>query len=118
MSLIQRIDTKDTYSEIVVHNNTVYLSGQVPWRFEDYDFPYQVEEVFKSIDTQLARVGSNKTKILSMRIYLRDSDEYELMNVEFKKWMPSGFAPTRATIGNVKFPNPKWRIEVVVIAAV
>jgi len=114
---ITRIDTKDTYSEIVVHNNIVYLSGQVPWKFEDYDFPVQIEEVFTSIDTQLARVGSDKTKILSLRIYMRDPHNYDMMNEAFKKWMPIGYAPSRATIGNVIFPNSKWQIEIVVIAA-
>jgi enamine deaminase RidA (YjgF/YER057c/UK114 family) len=39
------------------------------------------------------------------------------MNEVFEKWIPDGCAPTRATICNVKFPNPKWQIEVVAIAA-
>ena len=43
---IQRIDCKKRYSEIVIHNNTVYLSGQVPWKCEDSDFITQTEEVF------------------------------------------------------------------------
>ena len=116
-SAIQRIDTKDTYSEIVVHNNTVYLSGQVPWMNENSDFITQTEEVFNSIDIQLERVNSNKTKILSLRIYMQKPENYEAMNTVFKKWMPIGFAPSRATICNITFPNPKWQIEIVVIAA-
>jgi enamine deaminase RidA (YjgF/YER057c/UK114 family) len=114
---IVRIDTKDTYSEIVIHNNTIYLSGQVPWKFEDYDIVTQCDEVFKSIDTQLERVKSDKTKIVSLRIYMRKPEDYESMNLSFKKWMPIGYAPSRATICDVKFPNPKWQIEVVVVAA-
>ena len=39
------------------------------------------------------------------------------MNLVFDRWIPDGCAPTRATIGNVIFPNPKWEIEVVAIAA-
>jgi enamine deaminase RidA (YjgF/YER057c/UK114 family) len=62
---IVRIDTKETYSEIVIHNNTIYLSGQVPWEFEDYDIVTQTEEVFRSIDKQLEKVKSDKTKILA-----------------------------------------------------
>ena len=115
---IQRIDCKKRYSEIVIHNNIVYLSGQVPWNFEDYDFPMQAEEVFNSVEQQLIKAGSDKSKILSLTIYLRDPDDYEMMNTVFDKWMPNGCAPTRATICNVKFPNPKWQIEVVTIAAI
>ena len=43
---ITRVDCKKRYSEAVIHNNTVYLSGQVPWKSEDADFVIQAEEVF------------------------------------------------------------------------
>jgi len=115
---IQRIDVKKRYSEIVIHNKTIYLSGQVPWLCENDDFTKQTEEVFRLVEEQLIRVGSNKTKLLSLRIYLKDPNNYELMNSVFDNWIPDGCAPTRATIGNVIFPNPKWQIEVVVIASI
>ena len=114
---IIRIDCKKRYSEIVIHNNTVYLAGQVPWQCEDADFTTQTNEVFQLVETQLIKAGTNKSKLLSLRIYLRDPNNYELMNNVFDKWIPDGCAPTRATIGNVIFPNPKWQIEVVAIAA-
>ena len=117
MTSIKRIDTKETYSEIVVHNNTAYLSGQVPWRCESSDFITQTQEVFNLIDLQLEKVNSDKTKILSLRIYMKNPENYEAMNSIFKNWIPVGFAPSRATICNVTFPNPNWQIEVVVIAA-
>jgi enamine deaminase RidA (YjgF/YER057c/UK114 family) len=117
MSEIKRIDVKKRYSEIVIHNNTVYLSGQVPWEFEDYDIDIQTANVFKLVEDQLIKAGSDKNKLLSLRIYLRNPEDYDLMNEVFEKWIPDGCAPTRATICNVKFPNPKWQIEVVAIAA-
>jgi len=117
MTSIRRIDTKETYSEIVVHNNTAYLSGQVPWRCESSDFITQTQEVFNLIDLQLEKVNSDKTKILSLRIYMKNPENYDAMNSVFKNWIPVGFAPSRATICNVTFPNPNWQIEIVVIAA-
>ena len=42
---IQRIDVKKRYSEIVIHNKTIYLSGQVPWLCENDDFLKQTEEL-------------------------------------------------------------------------
>jgi enamine deaminase RidA (YjgF/YER057c/UK114 family) len=69
------------------------------------------------VQEQLLKAGSDKSKLLSLRIYLRNPEDYELMNTVFDKWIPDGCAPTRATICNVKFPNPKWQIEVVGIAA-
>ena len=115
---IQRIDCKKRYSEIIIHNNTVYLSGQVSWQFEDENFSVQAEDVFNQVEEKLLKAGSDKTKILSLRIYICNPNDYDLMNVVFDKWIPDNCAPTRATIGNVIFPNPKWKIEVVCIAAI
>jgi len=113
---IKRIDQYPRYSDAVVHNNTVYLSGQVPWKCEDLDFKSQTEEVFKLVEEQLIKAGSDKTKILSLRIYIKNPDNYELLNQVYDLWLPKNYAPSRATIGNVIFPNPKWQIEVVTIA--
>ena len=52
-----------------------------------------------------------------MTIYLQDPTDYENMNSVFDKWIPDNCAPARATIGNVIFPNNKWKIEIVVIAS-
>ena len=115
---IQRIDTKPTYSEIVINNNVVYLSGQVPQDTAGGEFKNQVKEVFNLIDFQLQRVGSNKTKILNLQIFLTDPANYGDMNKVFLEWMPEGKAPARNTICGVKFPNSGWKIEVVVTAAI
>jgi enamine deaminase RidA (YjgF/YER057c/UK114 family) len=115
---IQRIDTKPTYSEIVINNNVVYLSGQVAQEYAKSDFKSQAREVFSLIDFQLQRVGSNKTKILNLQIFLTDPANYGDMNNVFLEWMPEGKAPARNTICGVRFPNPNWKIEVVVTAAI
>jgi enamine deaminase RidA (YjgF/YER057c/UK114 family) len=114
---ITRIDCKKRYSEAVIHNNTVYLSGQVPWKSEDLDFVTQAKEVFDLVEAQLLKAGSDKTKMLSLRIYLKNPEMYELMNSVFDDWIPNGCSPSRATICNVTFPNPNWQIEVVCIGA-
>ena len=115
---IQRIDTKPTYSEIVINNNVVYLSGQVAQEYANSDFKSQAREVFSLIDFQLQRVGSNKTKILNLQIFLTDPANYGDMNNVFLEWMPEGKAPARNTICGVRCPNPNWKIEVVVTAAI
>jgi enamine deaminase RidA (YjgF/YER057c/UK114 family) len=115
---ISRIGGNSRYSEAVVHNNTVYLSGQVPWKSEGADIRVQCQEVFANVEKQLKAAGSSVSKILSMTIYLRDPAEYEAMNSVYDAWIPMGCAPARATICNVLFPNLKWKVEVTAIAAV
>ena len=69
--MIHRIDTGPRMSEAVVHGQTVYLAGQVA---DDTaaDVRGQTEQVLASIDELLARVGSDKTKILQATVYLAD----------------------------------------------
>ena len=110
---ITRIGGTKRYSDIVVHNKIVYLSGVVPSK--DGTIYEQTKEVFSLIDANLKCVGSSKYDILTMTIYLKDETEYEAMNVAFDEWGPS--PPARATIG-VRFPNPLWKLEIVLTATI
>jgi len=117
MSNIQRHGEKPTYTEIVIHNGTIYLSGQVPWLTAGKAIELQTKEVLNLIDDQLETAGSNRGRILSMQIFLRNPDDYSKMNEVFIDWIHGASAPARNTICGIQFPNSKWDIEVVVIAA-
>jgi enamine deaminase RidA (YjgF/YER057c/UK114 family) len=117
---MKRLGITPRYSQAVIHNQTVYLSGQVPWETSraTSDIRVQTVEVLEYIDEQLALAGSDKSKILSLQIFMRDASEYEEMNEVFVKWIPDGAAPARNTICGVEFPNADWKIEMVVVAGV
>lgn len=115
--MIERIGVKPTYSEAVISNGTVYLSGQVPWETTGRDITEQVQEVLDLIDLRLAEARSDKTRILSMQIFLKSPENYAAMNDVFLKWIPEGCSPARNTICGVNFPTPGWGVEIVVIAA-
>lgn len=117
MSEIERIDINPTYTNIITHNNTVYLSGQVPWKTAGKDITLQVKEVFEQISGHLNTAGTDLTKILSMQVFLKNPSDYSIFNKVFLEWIPNGFAPTRNTICGIQFPNPDWSIEIVVVAA-
>lgn len=112
---IERVGVKPTYSGAVVHGDTIYLSGQVPW--ESVGIEAQTNEVFEQIERQLTELGSGMDRILSMQIFLADPIDYAAMNSVFASWIPPGAAPARNTICGVKFPNSSWRIEIVIVAA-
>ena len=115
--MIRRIDTKPTYTEIVIHDKTVYLSGQVPWKTAGTHIRYQCIEVFKNIDEKLEEAGTEKRKILNLQVFLKDPTHYSIFNEEFIKWIPDGFAPARNTICGITFPYNEWGLEIVVTAA-
>ena len=94
---IQRQHTNERMSQIVVHNGTVYLAGQVG---EDMSagVEQQTRETLAAIERLLEEAGTDKTRILSVTIYLKDIDaDFEGMNRVWDQWLPRG-APARATV--------------------
>ena len=103
-------------SEMAVHNGTIYLAGQVP-DDTSVNIQGQTRQVLESIDALLAQAGSDKSKILHAQIFLPDLGDFAAMNEVWEAWVVPGHTPTRATV-QAALANPKWKIEVVVTAAV
>jgi len=115
MSTIQRYHVGPRLSEIVVHNNTVYLAGQIA-EVLDKDAKGQTAEVLAAVDRLLAEVGSDKTRILSVTIYLTDMADYDAMNEAWSAWVQPGHTPARATV-EAKLADDRYKVEMSVIAA-
>ena len=115
MSSIQRYHVGPRLCEIVVHNNTVYLAGQIA---EDLnkDALGQTVEVLDCIDRLLAEVGSDKTKILQVTIYVADISDYDAMNLAWAEWVPQGSTPARTTV-QAHLADPRYKVEMTVVAA-
>uniref|UniRef100_A0A6C0D6N4 Uncharacterized protein n=1 Tax=viral metagenome TaxID=1070528 RepID=A0A6C0D6N4_9ZZZZ len=119
--MITRIGGTNRYSDIVINDKVAYLSGVVPYKTCDISGSSvyeQTKEVLSLIDSTLGSIGSSKHFILNMTIYLTDEKSYEEMNKAFDEWVALKCAPARATICNVKFPNNKWKIEIVCSALI
>lgn len=112
---IQRFHVGKRLSEMAIHNNTIYLAGQVA-DDPSQDITDQTQQVLASIDRLLAEAGSDKTKILSTTIYVTDMAEFPAMNVVWDAWVPQGHTPPRATV-EAKLARPAFKIEIQVIAA-
>jgi len=102
-------------SEMVVHNGTVYLAGQVASDMT-LDIIGQTEQVLASIDRLLGEAGSDKTKVLSAQIFLPDMADFAAMNAVWERWVVPGHTPARATI-QARLANPAYRIEILMVAA-
>ena len=114
MNEIFREDTNQRMSQIVVHNNTVYLSGQVGNK-DSKDVATQTSEVLEKIEKLLLKAGSDKKKILSATIYLSDISYFEEMNRVWDNWLPENSAPARATV-EAKLAFPEFLVEICIIA--
>jgi len=112
---IQRFHIGKRLSEMTIHNNTIYLAGQVA---EDtsQDITGQTQQVLMAIDRLLAEAGSDKSKILSTTIYLTDMAEFPGMNAVWDSWVVEGHTPPRATL-EAKLAKHGYKVEIQVIAA-
>jgi len=115
-SMIKRLDIGARMSEVAVHNGTAYLAGQVA-DDASADIRGQTAQVLAAIDSLLARVGSDKSKILMTQIFLADLADFAGMNAVWDAWVVPGQTPPRATV-QAALAKPEWKIEMVVTAAV
>jgi enamine deaminase RidA (YjgF/YER057c/UK114 family) len=70
---ITRLDESERASAIVVHNNTVYLSGQVG--DPAGDIKQQTRDTMSKVEALLEKAGSDKTKMLKVEIWLKDIEK-------------------------------------------
>lgn len=104
-------------SQISIFNSIIYLAGQVPKQTLSMDISAQAREVLDAIDALLVDAGSDKSRILSCQIFLRDLADFSQMNQVWDAWVVSGATPPRATV-QAAFATPTCKIEIVVTAAV
>ncbi|MCW3149460.1 RidA family protein [Stutzerimonas stutzeri] len=112
---IQRLHTKPRYSEAVIHRGTVYLSGQLADDLSG-DIRQQTRETLASIERMLAEAGTDKSRLLSALIHLRDVADYAGMNEVWDDWVPLGSAPARTTVQALLYA-PEVRVEITIVAA-
>jgi enamine deaminase RidA (YjgF/YER057c/UK114 family) len=112
---IKRLHVGKRLSEIAIHNDTVYLAGQIA---EDtaQGIDGQMREVLDHVDRLLAEAGSDKTCILMCQIYLSDMAHFAGMNEVWDEWVAQGHAPPRATV-EARLANPACLVEVCITAA-
>jgi len=112
---VTRNHTNQRMSQSVIHNNTVYLSGQVAKDFKA-DITTQTEQVLEKIDALLAQAGTDKTRILSAQIWLTSIGHFAEMNAVWDAWVPEGDAPARACT-EARLASPDLLVEIGIIAA-
>ncbi len=112
---IKRFHIGPRLSEMAVHGNTIYLAGQVAGDTTK-DITGQTREVLAAIDALLGEVGSDKSQILSITIYIADMADFPAMNAVWDTWVVPGATPPRATV-EAALAKPAYKVEMQIIAA-
>ena len=117
MTDITRIETTQRLSSLVVHNGVAYMTG-VTAQDSTLDIQGQTRQVLEEIDAHLAKIGTDKSRMLSVQIWLKDIErDFAGMNEVWDAWVPAGCGPARAT-GESKLALPSLLVEILVTAAV
>ena len=112
---MQKLHSNHRMSKIVIHNDTIYLCGQVG-NAED-DISAQTLTCLEKIEALLQEVGSDKSKILSTTVWLKDMADFAAMNAVWDEWFSEVAPPARAC-GEAALARPELLVEMIVIAAV
>lgn len=115
MNDIVRKDTNERLSRIVIHGDTVYVAGVTS--NAEGGIAAQTRDVLSKIDGYLARANTDKSRLLSVQIWLKDIErDFAGMNAVWAEWALPSAMPTRATC-EAKLAAPELLVEIIVTAA-
>ncbi|RUZ74212.1 RidA family protein [Mesorhizobium sp. M7A.F.Ca.US.006.01.1.1] len=115
MTAIKRFEFDTRIHHGVIHNGTLYLTGQVARPGQSA--ADQMLEALTKIDTLLAKAGTDKTHILHVQMWLDDVRDFDEVNTVWDAWMPKEHAPARSS-GQARMAKPGMLVELIVTAAV
>ncbi|MEZ5550834.1 MAG: RidA family protein [Pseudomonadales bacterium] len=112
---IRRLHVGPRLSQIAIHGNTIYSAGIVA---DDpkQDAAEQTRQILARIDQYLEEAGSDKSRLLSVTIWLADMKDYKPMNGVWDAWVAPGNSPPRACV-EAKLATPDYKVEIRVVAA-
>lgn len=111
---IQRFDSSPRMSQIVIHQQTIYLSGQVP-ADESVDIKEQTLSVLQKIEGLLAKHSTSTQNLLTVTVYIRDMKDFSAMNEVWDTWFCERTPPARACV-EAKMARPTLLVEMSCIA--
>ena len=114
MSQIERHGVTSRWSDAVVHNRVAHFVEVADDPAQD--MRGQVAQILAQLDTRLALVGSDRTRLLQVLIYVTDLQNTPTLNELWDAWVPEGHAPSRACVQAGLARG--YLVEMVLVAAV
>ena len=108
------------YNQAVAAGDLIFVSGQIPvdpstGELILDDIPRATQSVLKAIENILQAAGSSKEKILKATIFLRDMNDFSMVNAEYARFFEGTVFPARETVEVARLPKDV-PLEISVIA--
>ena len=108
------------YNQAVAAGDLIFVSGQIPvdpstGELILDDIPRATQSVLKAIENILQAAGSSKEKILKATIFLRDMNDFSMVNAEYARFFEGTVFPARETVQVARLPKDV-PLEISVIA--
>tara|TARA_R110002111_G_scaffold131743_1_gene196918 strand:- start:485 stop:868 length:384 start_codon:yes stop_codon:yes gene_type:complete len=109
-----------TYSQAVVHQGTLYISGQIPldpvsMTLVSDEIEPQIKQVFKNLKAVCDAANTNLNNVLKFNVYLTNLDHFPLVNEAMAAILEQP-CPARAAIEVSALPKGA-KVEVDAIVA-
>ncbi|MBV7484448.1 RidA family protein [Bordetella sp. BOR01] len=112
---MEYLESNARYSKAVIHGDTVHLAGQVaPDPGEDVIG--QTRQVLEQVDMLLGRCGSDKSRVISALVLLKDMRDLVAVNTVWDAWVVPGRTPARTPM-EVRLADPRFLVEIQIVAA-
>lgn len=111
---IKRLEPAARWCETATHDGVVHVAGQVGP--PGTDILTQTRGALAEMDRVLALSGTDKSRLLSVTIWLEDIADFAAMNSVWDAWVDPDNTPARAT-GQIPLADPAYKIEITAIAA-
>ncbi|MCP0912535.1 MULTISPECIES: RidA family protein [Acinetobacter] len=112
---VERLHISKRFSEIAIAGNLVHLAGQLATDVE-LDIKGQTQQTLDIIAQFLADVGTDKSHIMSVTIYLKDIEkDYAAFNEIWDAWVADIEALPRTCV-EAKLYDPRVLVEMTVVA--
>jgi 2-iminobutanoate/2-iminopropanoate deaminase len=109
------------YSQAVVYNGLIYLSGQIPLdpitgELVQGDVAAQTERVLQNVRAVLEAAGSSMERVLKTTVFLKDLAQFAAMNEVYSNYFTL-HPPARSTVEVARLPRDV-QVEIDCIAAI
>ena len=109
------------YSPGAKGGGLVFTAGQVAWDATGYvtgigDVRAQTEQTLRNVIAVLEEAGASLDDVLKCNVYLKDMNDFQIMNEEFAKVFPDR-PPARTTV-QTPLAEPEMLVEIEVDARV